>query len=580
MRVAQRTRAVRKATKLAVLLVALLMVATGCVTIPTSSPPQPVQGAGRTQQANLVPVPRRTDDPETLVRNLVKAMADPSSGHRAARKFLTNGAAERWDDQGPMTVMNEVRVVIDERNETAVRLRVIGQRVGVLGTNGQLLPATGEEVIPMYLSLVNDVWRVDGAIPSGTVTDAVQFDASYRLADVYFPDRTATGLIGDPRWLFGTSIDPTVVVNRALAGPASDLSGAVESAAGKDVVLRGPVVVNDDRVAINLGGQIDSDARKRTALAAQLIWSLNDAGISGTYVINAEGNPLIAERSDGWRIADVMSFDPEPETGPIPLHVVRGALFRVSGNGTSPVGGPLGTATDLDSAAISVGQERVAAVADRNGRQVLLQGPYGGAVSEVASGADISTPGFGATGDIGYAIIDGRPSTWTVDDTGQTRVVALDVGQVEGIAAGEITSFKVSPDGVRVALVVGGALLFGALATNDRGVPSLTGVRMATYAINTPVVSIAWGSNDIVYAVRTGEDTPVWRVPLSGLPGVALVSGNLKPPVQAIAATPTTVYAGDVRGVLELGTAPGSADQYWLPVEQAPDGAIPVTQNS
>lgn len=560
------------------LLCAVLMVSTACVAIPTSSPAQPVQGFNRSQPANAVPAPRRGDDPETLVRNLVKAMSDPSSSHRAARKFLTAGAAERWDDQGPMTLLNDLRVVIDERNESAVRLRVIGQRVGVLSAIGQLTPADGEEMIPMTLSRNNDVWRVDGAIPAGTVTDTVQFDASYRLANLYFPDRTETHLVADPRWLFGVSIDPTVVVNRLLAGPAPDLSGAVASAVGKDVVLRGPVAVDDGRVSLNLGGQIDADTRIRTVLAAQLIWTLNDAGTTGTYLINAEGSPLIAERSDGWRTADVVSFDPDPETGDPGLHVVRGGLYRVGGTGMSPVGGPLGTVTDLMSAAISVRQERVAAVAARGGRQVLLQGPYGGDVTEIATGTAISTPSFGPAADTGYAIIDGTPSMWTVDATGQTRVVALDTSQVTSISPEAITSFKVSPDGVRVALVADGTLLFGALGSNDRGVPALTGVRIATYAISTRVVSIAWGDSNAVYAVREGDETPVWRVPVSGLPGAPLVSGNLKPPVRTVAATRTTVYVGDVRAVLELGTAPGSADQYWLPVGQVPGGAIPVTQ--
>ncbi len=562
------------------LLLAVLLVGTACVTIPTSSPPQPVQGFNRSRPANLVPAPRRTDDPETLVRNFLKAMSDPSTGHRAARKFLTTGAAERWDDQGPMTLLNDLRVVIDERNESAVRLRVIGQRVGSLSMIGQLTPAEGQEVIPMTLSRSGEVWRIDGSIPAGTVTDTVQFDASYRLANLYFPDRTATRLVGDPRWLFGVAIDPTVVVDQVLAGAAPDLSGAVESAVGKDVVLRGPVAVDGDRVLINLGGQIDPDTRKRTVLAAQLIWTLNDAGISGTYLISAEGSPLIAERSDGWRTADVMAFDPEPDVGPAGLHVVRGGLYRVSGAGMSPVGGPLGAATDLMSAAIAVRQERVAAVAARGGRQVLLQGPYGGAMSEVTIGATISTPSFGATGDAGYAIIDGQPSVWTVDDAGGTRVVPLDAGQVTALSPAEVTSFKVSPDGVRVALVVGGDLLLGALGANDRGAPALTGIRVATYSLSTDIVSITWGGTAEVYAASEGDDSPVWRVPVSGLPGTALVSGNLKPPVRTVAATRTTIYAGDVRGVLELGTAPGSADQYWLPVGQVPGGAIPVTQNN
>ncbi|GAC58432.1 hypothetical protein GOHSU_40_00160 [Gordonia hirsuta DSM 44140 = NBRC 16056] len=568
----------RRITGLLALLAAALLVATGCVAVPTSSSPQPVQGFNRSRPANLVPTPRRSDDPETLVRNFVKAMSDPASGHRAARKFLSSGAAERWDDQGPMTVVSDLRVVIDERSESAVRLRVIGERIGTLSAIGQLVPAQGELLVPLTLSRNNGVWRVDGSIPAGTFTDNGQFDASYRLAELYFPDRTATRLVGDPRWIFGSAVDPTEVVTRLLAGPAPDLTGAVDAAAGRDVELRGPVVVDGDRVTINLGGAVDPDPRKRTVLAAQLIWSLAGAGITGTYLISAGGSPLIAERADGWRTADVKAFDPEPDTGTSALHVVRGGLFRVGSGGASPVGGPLGTATDLVSAAISLDQQRVAAVADRDGRQILLQGPYGEEVGEVAAGATVSTPSFGALTDTGYAIIDDRPSMWTVGDGQPARVVALDTSAVEPVAPGPITSFKVSPDGVRVALVAGGRLLLAALATNDRGVPSLTGVRPVSYGRGPAVVAIAWSDVTTVYAVREADESPVLRVPVSGLPPTAMVSGNLKPPVRAVAATRSTVYAGDMRGVLELGTAPGSADQYWLPIEQAPAGAIPVTQ--
>ncbi|GAA3953364.1 LpqB family beta-propeller domain-containing protein [Gordonia caeni] len=561
-----------------VVLVAL-MAATGCVAIPDSSSPQPVQEFNRSLPTNLVPTPKRSDDPETLVRNFVKAMADPESGHSAARRFLTPGASERWDDQGPMTILSDLRVVVDERSESAVRLRVIGEQVGVLSTIGQLTPSAGEKVIPLTLTRPNGAWRIEGDMLAGTVTDSTQFDATYRLAQLYFPDRTATRLAGDPRWMYGASVDPTELVSRLVSGPAPDLTGAVETAAGKDVTMRGPVVQEGERVTINLGGLTDADTRNRTVIAAQLIWTLDEAGIRGTYLINADGSPLIAERSDGWRPADVKAFDPEPDTGPIPLHVVRGGLYRVTATGTAPVAGPLGTADDLRSAAISVNQTRVAAVADRGDERVLLQGPYGGDVTEVTSAGEISSPSFGATTDTGYALVDSEPVLWTVDDAGSTaRVVPLDISEVTAVDPGPITSFKVSPDGVRVALVVGGRVLLAALSTSDRGAPSLTGVDMVSYGVTSPVVSIAWGGVTNLYLAREGDDTPIMRVPISGLPPTGLVSGNLKPPVRAVAATRTTVYAGDVRAVLELGTAPGSADQYWTSVGDVPDGAVPVTQ--
>ncbi|GAA4753275.1 LpqB family beta-propeller domain-containing protein [Gordonia alkaliphila] len=560
------------------LVLALVVTVTGCVAIPDSSSPQPVEGFTRSLPTNLVPTPRRSDDPETLVRNFFKAMAEPAVGHRAARRFLTPGASDRWDDQGPMTILKETRVVVDERSESAVRLRVLGEKTGTLSDIGRLTQASGDMVIPLTLSKENGAWRVSGDPPAGTITDSAQFDATYRLAELYYPDRTATRLVGDPRWLYGLTVDPTALLNRLLAGPAPDLTGAVATGAEKDLELRGPVVVEGDRVVVNLGGSVDPDARLRTVLAAQLIWTLEAAGIRGTYLISADGVPLIAERSDGWRTADVEAFDPDPGTGDQPLHVLSGGLFRVTPSGSVPVAGPLGNATDLRAAAISAKRTRVAAVADRGGRQVLLQGPYGGEVTEVLTAAEITSPSFGALTDTGYALVDGRPVQWSVGDGAAARVVPLDFGEVTAVAPGRITAFRVSPDGVRVALLVDGRVLFAALSVSDRGAPSLTGVSPASTGISTPVVSIAWGGATTVYLSRTGTETPVLRSRVSGLPPLPLVSGNLKPPVGAVAATRSTVYVADLRSVMELGTAPGSADQYWTSAGQTPARAIPVVQ--
>ncbi|MFC0314017.1 LpqB family beta-propeller domain-containing protein [Gordonia phosphorivorans] len=556
---------------------AMVLTVTGCVAIPNSSAPQPVEGFNRSLPTNLVPTPRRSDDPESLVRNFFKAMADPASGHAASRRFLTPGASERWDDQGPMTILSETRVVVDERSESAVRLRVLGEKTGTLSPIGRLTQATGAMVIPLTLTKQNGAWRVSGDMPAGTITDSAQFDATYRLAELFFPDRTATRLIGDPRWLYGLTVDPTNLLNRLLAGPAPDLTGAVATAAEKDVELRGPVAVEGDRVSVNLGGPIDADARNRTVLAAQLIWTLEGAGIRGTYLISADGVPLIADRSDGWRTADVEAFDPDPGAGDQPLHVLRGGLFRVTPSGPVPVAGPLGTATDLRAAAISAKRTRVAAVAEGDGGQVLLQGPYGGEVTEVLAAAEITSPSFGALTDTGYALVDGRPVQWTVGD-GPARVVPLDFGEVTAAYPGRITAFRVSPDGVRAALLVGGRVLFAALSVSDRGAPSLTGVSPATFGAGTPVGAIAWGGATTLYVTRAGTETPVLRIRVSGLPPLAMVSGNLKPPVGTVAATRSTVYVADVRSVMELGTAPGSADQYWTSAGQAPEGAVPVVQ--
>nr|WP_183373222.1 LpqB family beta-propeller domain-containing protein [Gordonia humi] len=562
----------------AVLLVIAAAVLAGCVSVPDSSAPQPIGTFSRKDPAGAVPVPRRSDDPETLSRNFLKAMADPSSGHRAARKFLTSTASGRWDDQGGTTIVDNVGVVIDERTESAVRLRITADKVGVLSDAGQLLPADGQMVMPVSLTRVRGSWRVSGDLPRGAVTDRGQFLIAYRQVNLYFPDRTMTRLVTDPRWLFGASTDPTDAVSLLLRGPSPDLAGAIGSGADRGASLSGQVTVDGDSVIVNLDNVSDDDTRNRTVLAAQLIWTLDSADVTGTYVLNADDAPLVPGHNGGWRTADVASFEPDSEHGPLPLHLVyKGALVRSTAGHTIPVPGELGATRDVRAAAVTVDSRRAAAVLARGPRPTLVEGPYGGEPTEIASGTTITSPSYGADQSTGYAIIDGRPIQWSYNAQGAPSIVDLDVSAVRAAVPGPITALRVAPDGVRVALVVAGRPMLAALTTNERGVPSLTGVRPAALDIDTAVQDIAWSGSTVMYAVRSGDDSPVMRIALAGGPAVGLVAGNLKPPLTAVGAGEDTVYVADTQGVQQLGTGSGRPDQYWTAVtaEPVPD-TIPV----
>ena len=568
----------RLARLLAVLLTGA-MVLTGCVDIPESSSPQPIQAFDRKRPTNVVPAPKRSDNPETVARNFVKAMSDPAAGHRSARKFMTPEASQGWDDQGEMTVIRNVDVTIDERTENAVRLRITGDKTGVLSAEGSLHPEAGSVVIAVSLSKVRGAWRVSGDVPAGTFTDASQFLTAYRQVDLFFPDRTMTRLVADPRWLFGAEAEPSAVVNRLLGGPTAVLDGAVASGAARGVNLVGPVTTANDVLTVPLGNVTDTDAKSRTVLAAQIVWTLDYAGISGTYRITADGAALVSGRDEGWRSADVSSFEPAPSHKDQPLHLVRnGALTRMTGGRAVAVRGDFGTMRDISAAAISADLSQAAAVVDRGGRRTLMVGPYNGRAVEAADGATMTTPSYGAATDTGYVAVDGRPYQWIYDaNTGSARSGPLDASAVAAVAPGPITDLQVSPDGVRVALIVGGRVLMAVISVNDRGVPSLTGVYEPAPDLVGEAVGVAWSTTKSLYIARRGEDTPVWRASIAGTQSYELVSGNLKPPVVHIAATGTTVYVSDNRGVQQIGTGQVRPDQYWTAVgPDAGHGAMPV----
>nr|WP_232017226.1 MtrAB system accessory lipoprotein LpqB [Gordonia insulae] len=556
-----------------------------CGSIPNNSSPQPITAFARQGPTNAVPVPQRDMDPEALVRAFLKATADPDAGHGAARNFLTTASSEQWDDRGDMLVVDEINVFVDQRSEDAVRLRLIGDNVGTLKSDGQLLPATGRVETTLALTRVGDQWRIDGPLPNGTMIDRNQFDAAYRAVTLYFTDRNLQRLVADPRWLYaGKDTEPTVLINHLIAGQAADLDGSVDSGFPNGAALRGPVSsLSGGGVRIELTGIGSSSVRDRTALAAQIIWTLDGADIGGPYIINADGGPLIPERASGWQTADVRSFDPTavPATD-VGLNIIRsGALLKVTDSGTVPVGGPLGTSTAVRSATISSDGQRTAAVLARSNptpRLDLAIGPYGAEPGVAVSGNSITRPSFGQDANTVWAVLDGRPVQWVRHESGASdRLTSVDASSIATVARGAITELQVCPDGVRAALIVGGQVVFAVISTNAEGAVSLTSPRIAAYNIGNRAVSLDWASPTTLMIARDAVESPVVQLAINGTPAVGLLSGNLSPPVRAVVADQSTVYVGDTRGVLRLGSANGQPDQYWTEVEPAMSpNAVPV----
>ncbi|MHC3003592.1 MtrAB system accessory lipoprotein LpqB [Gordonia sp. GN26] len=558
-----------------------MVVVSACGSIPNDSSPQPIKSFQREGATNAAPVPQSDMDPEALVRAFLKSTVDPDAGHDAARAFLTPVASQQWDDRGDALILDEISIFVDQRNEDSVRMRLTGDNVGTLKSDGQLLPASGRVETSISLTRQGDQWRIDGPLPNGAMIDRDQFDNTYRPVSLYFSDRTGRRLVPDPRWFYsGQATDPTALVNRLLGGPAADLSAAVDSGFPSGSTLRGPVVgLAGGGVRVDLNGIGNPSSRDRTVLAAQIVWTLDGADISGPYVIDADGAPLAAERASGWQPADLRSFDPNavPSTD-VGLNVVTGGALRaVTDTATVPVRGPLGSSRDVRAATISDNGARVAAVRTAGDRRLeCVIGDYGGDVGPIVSGVSITRPSFGADENAVWVVVDGKPVQWQRDDDG-TQTVPVEASSIPRVARGAITEMQVAPDGVRVALVVGGQIVFAVLSTNAEGQVSLTSPRIAAYNIGNRAVSLDWASPTTLVVAREAPESPVVQLSINGTPAVGLLSGNVSPPVRAVVANSSTIYVGDQRGVLRLGSNNGQPDQYWTEVEPAMiAGAIPV----
>ena len=201
-------------------------------------------------------------------------------------------------------------------------------------------------------------------------------------------------------------------------------------------------------------------------------------------------------------------------------------------------------------------------------------------MSELASGTSITRPSFSGAheNDTVWAVIDGKPVRAVRDSQNSSEVVStVDASSLATVARGPITELQVSPDGVRVALIVGGQVVLAVIASNEDGQVALANPRIAAYNVGNQAVSLAWANAATVMIARDASDSPIVQLPINGASASGLISGNVAPPVRAITADASTVYIGDQRGVLRLGATNGQPDQYWTEVEPAMSPtAIPV----
>jgi hypothetical protein len=85
-----------------------------CAGVPNSSAPQAIGTVERPAPA-VLPKPSPGMDPDELLREFLKATADPANRHLAARQFLTESASDAWDDQGSALLIDKV-VFVETRS--------------------------------------------------------------------------------------------------------------------------------------------------------------------------------------------------------------------------------------------------------------------------------------------------------------------------------------------------------------------------------------------------------------------------------------------------------------------------------
>lgn len=566
-------------------LVALLgvLLLAGCATVPVESAPQVVGTVGgEAGQAPQDPTPGR--EPDLLVRDFLGTSTSPADRHAAGRRYLTEAASAGWDDAASSTVLTNVDTLYDDRSAGAATILVRADRVGQLTASGVYSTDSGTFEARLTLVQVDGQWRVDG-LPDGVLLERGDFLRAYERSPVYFVDPTSTTVVPDPRWLVSDPESlPSRLVDLLIAGPSPQLAGAVVTELGPDVRLRsnvtaaggsGPATVGGaGGVRIDLSGLESLANPQRQLLAAQVVWTLDAARVPGPYVLLADGVPLDDDHPEGWSTASVASTDPAASPGAdVGLHaVVGGSLVAVGDTGTTPVPGPLGTSGALQDVALSRDGQQVAAVARADGLRAgsgvqLLLGAFGGPASPVAEGTSMTRPTWSGDDRAAWVVVDGTTVLRAARETGTGQVTTspVEASAVTGLG-GPITSLRLSRDGTRAALVVGGRVEVAVVTRSETGAVALSSPVPVAPSLGTGVLSLDWTGPDTLAIAHADDESPVVTVGVEGAQLAAQASRNLSPPVRVVAASSTAQLVADARGVQRLNPSDESGDRVWRQV--------------
>ncbi len=565
----------------AVAAVALLL--SGCAGVPSSSSPQAIGTVERPAPPSL-PKPTPGMDPDVLLREFLKATADPANRHLAARQFLTESASSAWDDAGSALLIDNVVFVetrSPDRVSVTMRADILGSLsdMGVFETGEGALPDPG----PIELVKTSGGWRID-RLPNGVFLDWQQFQDTYKRNTLYFADPTGKTVVPDPRYVAVSEPDQlaTELVSKLIAGPRPEMEKTVRNLLGPPLRLRGPVTRADGGktgVGRGYGGaRIDlenlstTDPHSRQLLAAQLIWTLSRAGINGPYVINADGAALDDRFAAGWDTADVAATDPGAADGAAAgLHaLIGGSLVSLDGQRAPRVPGAFGSMPGQTAASLSrTGQEVASIVTLRPGApdvaSSLWVGPLGGGASQAMDGRTLTRPSW-ALDDAIWVVVDGINVVRVIQDaSGQPARIPVDATPVSTRFPGVITELQLSRDGTRAAMVIDGHVILAGVEQTPGGGYVLTYPRRLGYGLGDTVVSLGWRTGDDIVVSRTDPQHPVSYVNLDGVNSDG-PSRNLLMPVTTVAANPSTVYVADQRGVLQLSGSAAEGEPTWTEV--------------
>ncbi|MGW0478199.1 LpqB family beta-propeller domain-containing protein [Nonomuraea sp. NPDC003214] len=568
-----------RANRLCAAAAAAVLALSGCAVIPVGGP-FPIEEAGSGDSVTvpfqrLVAVePQRGWSAQQVVEGLQAAMAAYADDPGILPKYLTEEARRVWKADGPVTVVdNGFRFddVVENKEKKETIVTILGTKIAQINEDDTYVPVdpADDNKVSRAITLVKDRngdYRVN-LLPQGLLLTDADVRRAYRPTNLYYLNGTAAGthepdrLVADRVRLRikATESFAETVVERVIQGPTSALQGAVgnEFPAGARVLS---IRSSEDRVIINLAGPFRPSDTFREGLEAQLRASLSVNGLANgrSLEIQVEGEPFFstgplivpANLPERWlAVEDRQVF-----------YTSKGAVHLLGNDGEGrPLAGPAGQPGETYSGfAVSKDRDRVAARSTEGGIWVTRHAADGRWQQSIP-GEKLTDPSWHRDG-----------SLWTYDQ--QSGSVLRSYPSVsrgpEHVAAPalqglDVTSLRMSRDGVRVAVLVGKKQVqVGALAGGGAGAMLSNFQTLISAEGEDEIRDIAWSDGEhLLVLVRTKAGQVVKEINVGD--GETLQLPTTSKPLEHLAAQGDVILATTEDGneILEY----GRDKQTWAP---------------
>ncbi|MDK4293338.1 MtrAB system accessory lipoprotein LpqB [Corynebacterium accolens] len=536
--------------------VAALCFVTGCSTLPHDTSPQ-VVGTYHKQAdgPEEVIAPEVGADPDLTLRVFYRAAAVPTNDHDAARGFLTNNARGAWDASGDVMVVDSLDIVTapDKKQNTAADARsfnVRGTIIGRLKSGGAYVPENESYEATIDMKMVDDQWLVD-SLPAGLVIERNELRNHYTPQSLYFYKQTDDVLAPDRRWLYkGSEESESTLITLLMEGPSSSIAPATRRAADEKVTFAG----YDNENGYQFEGLSDLDENDRTRFAAQLVWTLSDAGHIGPFKVKADGSNLL-EGMDTVSVDDFADYNPKVNSNSLStLYALNeGNVLEVDSGVAEPVKGSLGSSGNVQSVDVTESGMIAAVSRKPSGDFKLQMGEIGAALQDSVEGKTLARPTFEYNGQAVWTVVDGDRIVRVVRSktTGRISESEVDARSIDDIE-GEISVIRLSHSGARAAMIIDGHVYIAAVAQSSSGDKRIVNAREVGPEVSGSALSLDWNNDGSLIVGTSSGQSPVWRIEQDGSSASTMPTGNITAPVVAVATSPSKLYITDSHAMLEL----------------------------